>query len=223
MVATLTDAARVLVVDDHPIVRHGLALLISSQPDLDLIGEAETPQAAVEMFRELQPDLMLLDLSLKEGSGLDVLKVLRSEFPDARVLVASMHDDELYAERALHAGAMGYINKREPAGRLLDAIRQVLRGQVVLNQPIADRLLRRSQGRASEPAAEPLPVARLSDRELEVFELLGQGLTSAEVASRLGIRQKTVETFREKIKRKLELSNSNQLIQHAVQWVLQQR
>ena len=132
-----------------------------------------------------------------------------------------MHDDELYAERALQAGAMGYINKREPPDRLLEAIRHVLQGQLVLNPPIADRLLRRSKDRGAEPMHGRLPVSRLSDRELEVFELLGHGLTSAEVASRLGIRQKTVETFREKIKRKLELSNSNQLIQHAVQWVLE--
>lgn len=223
MVATMTDVARVLVVDDHPIVRHGLALLISNQTDLELVGEAETPQEAVSLYEQLQPDLMLLDLSLKDGSGLDVLRALRSEHPEARVLVASMHDDELYAERALQAGAMGYINKREPPGRLLEAIRQVLKGQLVLNPPIADRLLRRSKERGAEPTHGRLAVSRLSDRELEVFELLGHGLTSAEVAGRLGIRQKTVETFREKIKRKLELSNSNQLIQQAVQWVLERQ
>lgn len=217
---TTTEPARVLIVDDHPVVRQGLSLLISAQPDLELAGEADTPRDALRLFDELQPDLMILDLTLKDGHGLDVLKQLKARHPQARVLVSSIHDDDLYAERSLSAGAMGYVNKREDTGRLLDAIRQVLDGKFVLSGPVSERLRRRDQDPATTVQA---PEAALTNRELEVFELLGRGLTSPEIATRLGIRQKTVETFRERIKGKLELANSNQLIQHAVQWVLEQR
>ena len=211
--------ARVLLVDDHPVVRHGLLQLLARQADLEACGEADNSVEALELYDDLRPDVVIADISLRDGNGLEFIKELKARDPGARILVSSIHDDLLYAERVLQAGAMGYINKQEPTSRMVEAVRAVLAGQVVLSPMVTERLLGRAMG---SPGIEQSPVNTLSDRELEVFELLGQGLTSAQIAEKLNVKQKTVETYREKIKRKLNLENGNQLIQHAVQWVLQE-
>lgn len=217
--AAETRCASVLVVDDHPVVRHGLVQLFSKQPDLAVCGESDTPADAMRMYEQTQPDIVIVDISLRDGNGLEFLKDLKTRHPEARILVSSIHDDNLYAERVLQAGGMGYINKQEPTTEMIEAVRQVLAGQVYLSRVMTERLLSRAMGGQT---VERSPIGTLSDRELEVFELLGQGLTSAQIAEKLNVKQKTVETYREKIKRKLNLENGNQLIQHAVQWVLEE-
>lgn len=213
--------ARIFVVDDHPMVREGLAVRLSREPDLELCGEAATCAEAIPLLKELTPDLAVIDLSLEDGHGLDLIKHIRTHQPRVKTLAHSMYDDKLYAERALQAGALGYVNKRESAQRLLDAIRQALRGEVYLSTEMTGRLLHRAVGGGSDMAVSS--VETLSDRELEVFELIGQGHATSEIANRLGLSVHTIETHREKIKRKLNLKNSAELSQRAVQWILEQR
>lgn len=211
---------RILIVDDHPVVRSGLELLISGEPDLQVCGECDTAGDAIRLVRQHGPDLVLIDLSLKGGSGLDLCKHLAAIDPAIRLLVISVHDEALYADRALRAGARGYVNKAAPAETLLQAIRAVLGDRVWLSEAMQDRLLA-SFSHGASPAQSPLET--LSDRELAVFELIGCGLTTREVAARLHLSPKSAECYRENLKRKLRLQNSVELIQHAVQWVLENR
>lgn len=211
--------AQVVIVDDHPVVCRGLIQLISEQSDLEVCGEADSRADALKLVRQKRPDLIVVDISLKDGSGIDLIFEIREWNPQARVLVASIHDESLYADRALRAGAMGYVQKQEPAAVLIEAMRTVLSGRIYLSPRMTERLVIYALGNNEQKQASPLD--NLSNRELEVFELLGHGLTSAEIAERMRLKQKTVETYREKIKQKLQLQNGNQLIQHAVMRVLQ--
>lgn len=212
--------ARIVIVDDHPLVRHGLAQLINREADLEVVGEAEGAPEALDVIRTHKPTLVIVDISLKEGDGLELIQSLRA-FPfEPRILVTSMHDESLYAERALHAGAMGYLNKGEATEEVVAAIRQILKGKVYLSERMSERMLMQVTGRGQAP--ESNPVARLSNRELQVFQLIGEGETTRNIAERLHLSIKTIETHRASIKRKLNLETASELTRHAVQYVLEE-
>lgn len=207
---------RILIVDDHPIVRQGLAQLINQEADLHVCGAAEDAAQAVERVAALHPDLVVVDIGLKDSSGLDLIKTLHGRDPKLPILVLSMHDETLYAERTLRAGACGYIMKQEATDQLLEAIRQVLRGEIALSARMAGRLLKTVvHGRE---ASGETTLARLSDRELEVFRLLGQGYSTRQVAEVLHLSVKTIETHRAHLMEKLHLAHAAELIRYATQW-----
>jgi DNA-binding NarL/FixJ family response regulator len=209
---------RVLIVDDHPIVREGLASLLTKQPDFEICGETDSAPAALRLVEEAHPDIVTVDISLKVGDGLDLIRRIRDRHSSIRTVVCSLFDETLYAERALHAGAMGYVNKQEATRTIVKAIRQILDGRVYLSERMSDRLAHRLVG-GRDSVRKPV-VELLSDRELEVFRLIGQGLTSNEIARRLHIGAKTVETHRRRIKAKLYLENTAQLARDAAHWAL---
>ena len=212
-----SGSARVLIVDDHPIVRQGLAQVLEQESDLVVCGEADTAEEALDAIAAKKPDVVIVDLLLKDGNGLDLIKTLRSIRPDLPILVLSMHDESLYAERALRAGAQGYIMKEQAADEMLTAVRKVLAGDVYLSQAMVSRILRRlARGRGEEQES---PLQRLTDRELEVFRLIGEGLGTRRIAARLGVSVKTIESYRANIKEKLQLASGSELVRHAVQWV----
>lgn len=212
-------SARIMVVDDHPIVRQGLSQLIGSEPGLEVCGEASDAAEALKLLAETKPDLIIVDISLNSGNGIELIKQIKVRDENVRMLVSSMHDESLFAERALRAGAMGYINKAETTDKVFDAIHQVLAGKIYLSARMTDRMLCRAIG--SEEHMTGSPIDSLSDRELEVFELIGQGLTTRQIAAKLHLSPKTVETYRENIKSKLNLNNATELTRHAVQWTLE--
>jgi DNA-binding NarL/FixJ family response regulator len=219
--ATETNRARILIVDDHPLVRSGLRLLIDCEPDLLVCGEAANAYEAMRLLDSQKPDLLIVDLSLKESSGLELIKRIKSRNSDAKMLVSSMFEETLYAERVLSAGALGYVHKQEGMERVIEAIRCVLSGRVWLSTAMSDRMLRRmSTSQAAAPTQSP--VHALSDRELEVFELIGRGRGTKDIAKQLHLSVKTVETHREKIKTKLGVKSGSELSRAAVQWVLEQ-
>ncbi len=209
---------RILVVDDHPIVRRGLRELVADEPDLEVCGEAEDVAQALDQVASTGPDLVIVDLTLKNGHGLDLVQEIKARHGRAKMLVSSMHDESLFAERALRAGAAGYISKQEPPEKMIDAVRRVLRGEIYLSSRMSTRLLHRL---TTGEAIDEDPVDGLSDRELEVFEMIGQGLGTKQIAGKLDLSHKTIETHREKIKAKLNLRNSSELSRHATQWVLE--
>jgi DNA-binding NarL/FixJ family response regulator len=207
-------AARILIVDDHPVVRLGVRQLIDAAPDLSVVAEAESRQGALEAARASRPDLAIVDLSLEHGVGLDLVRELRTTMPEMRVLVLSMHDEALYAERALRAGAQGYIMKAAAITGLLAAIREVLAGRLYVSGRMSQTILE-SLRRSVAPGGH---LGSLTDRELEVFELIGRGLGTAAIAEKLGVSAKTVETHRANIKAKLNLRDINELLRFAVSW-----
>jgi DNA-binding NarL/FixJ family response regulator len=211
--------AKVLIVDDHPAIREGLAGWISSQADLEVCGQADDAPEALELIRAERPDVVVVDIKLKTGDGLDLIKRIKSHDDSIRMLVWSMYPDALYAQRALHAGALGYINKEHTTGRIVEAIRRVRDGKIYLCQETAEQLLGQSVGRAPRPAAAGLE--SLSDRELEVFRGIGSGLSTSVIARQMHVSVHTVETHRQRIKRKLNLNTPGELSQAAVQWVLE--
>lgn len=210
---------RVMIVEDHSLVREGLKALIAQDPDLILSGEAGCVRKAQELAREQRPDLAIIDLALEDGNGLELIRRLNSHQPSLKILVCSMSEEALFAERALIAGAHGYIQKREVPGHILQAIHQILAGNVYLSPEMVEHLIKRGSQRG--PGSKS-PVTNLSNRELEVFCLIGKGLTSSQIAERLKLSDKTIESHREKIKRKLGLSSGSALMREAVQWDLEQ-
>jgi DNA-binding NarL/FixJ family response regulator len=218
--ATDTHRARILIVDDHPLVRSGLRLLIDCEPDLTVCGEAANVTDAMRLLESQKPDLLIVDLSLKESSGLELIKRIKAKNTDVKMLVSSMFEESLYAERVLNAGALGYVHKQEGMERVIEAIRCVLSGRVWLSTAMSDRMLRRMT--ASQAAPTQSPVHALSDRELEVFEQIGRGRATKDIARQLHLSIKTVETHREKIKAKLGLKSGSELGRAAVQWILEQ-
>jgi DNA-binding NarL/FixJ family response regulator len=208
---TQTEVRRVLVVDDHPVVRQGIKLMINAQPDLTVCGEAHNEQEARRLVRELKPDALVVDLSLDQGDGFNVVRDAHAHFPDIRVLVLSMHDEAVYAERLLAQGASGYIMKQAATEQLITALRAVLRGERFMSESLKQSLAARS-------ADEGEPGSRLSTRELQVISLIGQGLGTREIAENLSLSVKTVETHRLTIKRKLALDTNAQLVQYAIKW-----
>jgi DNA-binding NarL/FixJ family response regulator len=207
---------QILLVDDHPMVRERLAEVINREADLVVSGEAEDRHEAIKAILAKLPDLAIVDLTLKNSDGLELIKDIHSRWPKLRVLVVSMHDESLYAERAIRAGAMGYITKQEATRKILLAIRRVLAGSIYLNETIATRLISRLMSHADHPTATP--AESLADRELQVFELTGRGLNTHDIALQLRIAVKTVETYRARIKEKLKLKDASELLQLAIAW-----
>lgn len=207
---------KILVVDDHPIVRHGMAELINEEEDLEVCGEAGDAPEALRLVEACRPDVVIIDISLDGDNGIELIEQIRARYPQMRMLVSSIHDEKVFAGRALRAGAMGYVSKREAVRKIISAIRRVIRGEIYLSPPMANRLLH------CAVIGEPLdrdPIESLSNRELEIFELIGQGLTTQQIAGKLRLSAKTVETHRTKIKMKLNLPNSVQLSRCAFEWV----
>jgi DNA-binding NarL/FixJ family response regulator len=212
---------QVLVVDDHPIVRQGVSQLIEDQPDLTVCGEAASASAALEILRTSTPDAAVVDLSLSDSGGVGLVRDLRNWQPSLVVLVLSMHDEVLHAERCLRAGASGYIMKHQATENIIDAIRQIIRGEIYLSEPMKDRLLHRVAGLSEDKQSES-PLTSLTDRELEVFQLLGRGLSTREIASSLFLSIKTIETHRDHIKTKLSLESGRELVRFATSWYMEQ-
>jgi len=212
----MTRKRRIFIVDDHPLVREGLANLISAQRDLMVCGDAEDSTQATTKIRKTQPDVALIDISLKNESGLELVKDLRSQFPQVALIVLSMHDEALYAERSLGAGAQGYVMKREASKNVLASIHRVLEGGVYVSATVASRMaLRLSSPREAAPRS---PVERLSDRELEIFRLLGQGRTTAQIASDLNLSLKTVQAYCARAKEKFGVDSLTELLRAAIRW-----
>ncbi len=207
---------QVLIVDDHPMMRSGLAALIDIEPDLKVSVEADNARQALEAVAKQSFDLMLLDISLPDKNGLEVIKDVLSLKPDLTILVVSMHDEMLYAERVLRAGARGYIMKQEGGKKFMQAIRQVLAGQIYVSEKMSSRILELFSGGKQKP--ETSPVARLSDREFEVFQLIGQGRGTRDIAEHLHLSVKTVEVHRANIKQKLGIQTATDLVRTAVRW-----
>jgi DNA-binding NarL/FixJ family response regulator len=209
---------RILIVDDHPLVRTGFAQLIGDCPDMEVCGEAGDMSEALKQVEASNPDLAIIDLSLAGGSGLDLIEHIKSRNKKILMLVASMHDETLYAERVLAAGARGYINKQEAQESIIRAIRQVLSGKVYLSQHMTDRLL----SGMVDANGEKRDIDSLSNRELQVFELIGQGVTTGQIAEQLNLSVKTIETHQAHIKKKLGLGSAHELNQRAIRWVMEQ-
>jgi DNA-binding NarL/FixJ family response regulator len=214
--------SRVLLVDDHPIVRQGLALLIDREPDLAVCGEAEGAHTAYHAIATLRPDLVVLDISLSGPDGLDVLKEIRTSTGSLPVLILSMHDESIYAERAMRAGANGYIMKQEATEKVLVAIRRILGGGVYLSERLTSTMLQQFvRGASPAKTAAPVmtsPLVNLTDRELEVFRLIGSGHSTRQIADELHLSVKTIESYQAHIKEKLALRNARELVQHAIEW-----
>jgi DNA-binding NarL/FixJ family response regulator len=209
--------SKVFLVDDHPLVREWLTQLIEREEDLAVCGEAEDAQEALQKIEQTRPDIVVADISLKHTHGLELVKDLQARLPALPVLVLSMHDESLYAERVLRAGAKGYITKQEATKRILQAVRQVLGGQIYISEKMASRMVHKMVlGRADNQKS---PIERLTDRELEVFQLIGRGQATRRIAAELHLGIKTVESYRARIKEKLNLEDGTQLLQHAIQWV----
>ena len=209
-------ARRLLIVDDHPMMRNGLAQLIDSEGDLKVSAQADTARQAVELVSKQKFDLALLDISLPDKNGLELLKDLRALQPDLPILVVSMHDELIYAERVLRGGGRGYIMKQEGGEKFIRAIRQVLAGQIYVSEKMSARILEIFSGRKNE--TESSPVAKLTDREFEVFQLIGQGVSTRKCAEQLHLSIKTVEVHRGHIKEKLDLKDATALVHQAIRW-----
>jgi DNA-binding NarL/FixJ family response regulator len=207
---------RIIIVDDHPIVRQGLAQLIDQEDDLHICGQAEDAHQAMRAIRELNPDLVIVDVTLRTTSGIDLIKDIKIQFPDLPVLTLSMHDEALYAERALRAGAKGYIMKQEAPEEVVTAIRRVLSGTVYVSQGMAAKMVSKIAAGPSDKSTSSID--RLSDRELEVFRLIGEGYGTREMAEKLYLSVKTIETYRAHIKDKLNLLDANELLRAAIRW-----
>lgn len=212
---------KVLVIDDHPLLRQGLAMLINQQNDMEVSGEAEVASAAMRHLTEHKTDVVILDISLKGPDGLDLLKSIRSLYPDLPVLVLSMHDETIYAERVLRALANGYIMKQEATEKVLVALRRIFSGEIYLSEDMSKKMLQQFISRT--PSLLQARIASLSDRELEVFRRIGEGRGTREIAEELRLSVKTVETYQAHIKKKLSLRSGRELIQHAIQWKIHEK
>src|ERR1700723_1678344 len=209
--------SKIFVVDDHPIVRQGLGLLINREPDMIVCGAAEEAQSALRAIPTLQPDVLVVDISLNGPDGLELVKTVRMRDANMPILVLSMHDESIYAERALRAGANGYIMKQEATEKVLIAIRHILRGEVYLSDRLTNRML---QQFAHGSVATRDPLAKLTDRELEVYRLIGAGHATRQIADELHVSTKTVESYQAHIKEKLALRNARELVKHAIESTL---
>jgi DNA-binding NarL/FixJ family response regulator len=217
MSKTQPEKSRILIVDDHPLFREGLQQMIDRNPDLIVCGEAAAAAEALEAIQDQKPDLVLVDISLGGSSGIDLIKTIKSKYDDLPILVVSMHDESLYAERALRAGAMGYVMKHEPAKTVKAAISKVLGGDIYLSERMSSSMLSKlMRGKGDVPVS---PLETLSDRELEVFGMLGQGKGTRLIAEELNLTIATINSFRARIKEKLQLKTSTEVMLHAIQWV----
>jgi DNA-binding NarL/FixJ family response regulator len=212
---------RVFVVDDHPIVRQGMAQMVNREADLMVCGEAEDASTVLQAIIAVKPDILIVDISLKGPDGLELVKNIRTRYPGLPVLILSMHDESIYAERALRAGANGYIMKHEAAEKVLVAVRQILNHETYVSDRVASKILQRYISGSDGPKSSPL--SDLSDRELEVFRLIGMGHGTRMIAEELHLSVKTVESYQAHIKDKLSLKNGRELVQHAIQWALSEK
>lgn len=212
--------ARVLIVDDHPAVREALATRIGRQSDLEVCGEAPDVGEALRLVAQTRPDVAIVDISLKNGCGIDLIKRIKEKDENIRMLVWSTHSESLYAERALRAGALGYVSKDQATDKIVEAIRRVLEGKVYLSDAMVETMLRRTVG---DERMESLrsPLEALANRELEVFRHIGEGLKTAKIAEQMHLSVKTIETYRDRIREKLELSNGTELAHFATKWILE--
>jgi len=211
------EKSRLLIVEDHPLFRDGLCRMIDRNPALSVCGQVPDAASAMRAVAELKPDLVLVDISLGGNNGIDLIKSLKAKYEDLPILVISMHDESLYAERALRAGALGYVMKNEPARTVKAAIFKVLGGEVFLSGKMSSSVLAKLMRGKQEPPISP--IEQLSDRELEVFQMLGQGKPTRQIAEELKLTIPTIHSFRLRIKEKLQLKNSTALMLHAMQWV----
>lgn len=211
-----SDKTRVLIVDDHPLLREGVSQLIGQQQDMEVCGQADSVETGLAAVERWKPDLILLDLRLGCGDALDMIKTIKSSHPDIHIVVLSQHDESLYAERSLRAGASGYVMKQEAANHVLEAIRTVLTGELYVSRKMTPLILRK----LLQPAATPdEDLSKLSDREFHVFQMLGAGLASRQIAAELKLSVKTIETYRENIKHKFGLQSAAELVHYATTWV----
>ena len=215
-IATKRRPRRVLIVDDHPIVRQGLRRLIDQEEDLDVCAEAETVREARAAIREHRPDAIIVDISLKQGDGLELVRDVRAQYPTLPILVLSMHDETIYAERMLSAGASGYIMKQAASEQFLVAVRRVLDGGIYVSDTVSNTMIQRFT--SGNPPVAANPIDRLSNREIQILHLIGKGLSTRETAEALDLSIKTVESHRQRIKKKLTLTTGTQLVQYAVNW-----
>ncbi len=212
--------ARVLIVDDHPAVREALAMRIGRQSDLEVCGEAADLGEALRLVADTQPDVAVIDISLRTGCGIDLIKRIKDRNDTVRMLVWSTHSESLYAERALRAGALGYVNKEQATDKIVEGIRRVLEGKVYLSDAMVETMLRRTVGGERKELTRS-PLDALANRELEVFRLIGQGVRTAAIAERLHLSVKTIETYRDRIREKLDLSDGTELAHYATKWMLE--
>lgn len=211
-----TSSIKVIIIDDHPAIAKALETIINGQMGIELCGHAATAEEGFELASKLKPDVAVVDISLGDAHGLDVVQNLRIQFEDLHVVVYSMYDDKVYAERALRAGASGYLMKSEPMQHLVSAIRTVADGDVYLSRSMASRILSKvALGRTSNPMFE---VDELTDREMAVFQMLGEGIPVDDITDRLSLSRKTVETYRRRVKEKLGLDSIEELLQYAIEW-----
>jgi DNA-binding NarL/FixJ family response regulator len=214
---------RVVIVDDHPIMRQGIKLLLENETDLKVCGEAETASDAIRVIESTKPDLVIVDLTLSQGSGLELIKDLSQRFTDIVSLALSMHDENLFAERVIKAGAKGYVMKQEGGEKLLVAVRRALSGQIYVSESVAARLLQNLSQTASKSKSGRSHLEMLTDREFEVFQWTGQGMSPREIAESLNLSIKTVEAHRTNIRRKLDIKDATALVRYAVRWVETQK
>lgn len=217
--AVSQNKKRIFIVDDHPLIRLSLRQLLDQQKGIEVVGEAGGAPEAISGIRQTQPHLVILDLTLRDGDGMDLLKEISSQWPQIKLLVASMHNEPIYVERAMRAGASGYVTKAQPAEELIAAVQTIFLGRLYINPELSDALMRRSFNRESD--LKENPINSLSDRELQVFDLLGGGKSTREIAEKLMLSVKTIETYRENIKQKLSLQNGNELMYRAVSWKIE--
>jgi DNA-binding NarL/FixJ family response regulator len=219
MNASDTEKVRILIVEDHEIFRLGIKELINHEPDLIVCGEADDVDTARNMIRELTPDMVIVDITLKKSNGMDLIKEISSVYKTIKILVLSMHDELLYAERSLQSGAQGYIMKQETSKSIIKAIRHILQGNIHVSENIMGNLLNRV--RTGQDSFEKSPVDQLTDRELSVLRLLGEGKSTGDIAQEMHLSVSTISTYRERIKEKLQLRNAAELVRYAIHWVEQ--
>jgi len=219
-VSTATPVAakrRIFLVDDHPITRQGVAVLINQEPDLEVCGEADSAPKAFDLLQKANADLAVVDISLKTTSGIELTKNLKVLLPDLPILIMSMHDESLYAERALRAGAKGYVMKQEASDSILSAIRRILGGELYLSEKMKEKMLHRLVHNRKDEVV--FSIDTLSDREMEVFQLIGNGFSTRQIATKLNLSVKTIDSYREHLKLKLHIEKGADLVRHAIQWV----
>jgi DNA-binding NarL/FixJ family response regulator len=208
---------RIFLVDDHPITRQGVVVLINQEPDLEVCGEADSAPKAFDLLQKSKADLAVVDISLKTTSGIELTKNLKVLLPDLPVLIMSMHDESLYAERALRAGAKGYVMKQEASDNILIAIRRILDGELYLSEKMKEKMLHRLVHNRKDEVV--FSIDTLSDREMEVFQLIGNGFSTRQIATKLNLSVKTIDSYREHLKLKLHIEKGADLVRHAIQWV----
>jgi DNA-binding NarL/FixJ family response regulator len=211
---------KILLVDDHPITRQGIRALVEQLPDVMICGEADSAPRATELVEKLKPDLTIVDITLKSTNGIELTKNLRVQAPNMQILIVSMHDENIYAERALRAGAMGYLMKQEASENIITAIKRIQGGEIYLSDRIKEKMLHRLVNHRNEEVVSPIET--LSDREMEVFQLIGNGYGTRQIATKLNLSVKTIDSYREHLKEKLNLATGSELVRYAIQWVKSQ-